>query len=265
MSDNKNKAAIKELGRLIDILRQLRGPDGCDWDREQTPRSLLPYLLEECYEVIEAVEEKNSGMLKEELGDLLLHIVFQAELALDDNDFHISDCIRGICDKLVRRHPQIFNRQNNKGNDTDWERGSWEKTKQINKKRDSILDGIPRDLPALAKASRLQEKASGIGFDWNDKGPVIDKVYEEFNELKEALDRGSSDDIELEMGDLFFSMVNLSRHIGYNPEIALRKSSAKFYRRFVELEEYVKSKDLSMDCMTIDELDKVWDIIKEKE
>ena len=265
MIDSKDRLAVKEFSRLIEILRRLRAPGGCDWDREQTAESLLPYLLEECYEVIEAVDNGDKELLKEELGDLLLHIVFQAEIAFDERSFHISDSIRDICDKLIRRHPHIFDKKTDSGSKEDWKEGSWERTKQIEKNRESVLDGIPRGLPALARASRLQEKAAGVGFDWDDRAQVIDKVLEEFGELRDAIGSGKSIDIESEMGDLLFSMVNLSRHVGFNPEDALRKSSSKFYRRFTELERYVTGGGKSVEELSLDELESIWDRVKSNE
>ena len=265
MNSSKENIAAKEFARLIEIIRVLRSPNGCEWDKEQTSQSLLPYMLEECYEVIEAVDNEDKELLKEELGDLLLHVVFQAEIAFDDKSFHISESIKGVCDKLINRHPHIFNNDGQKKRKNDFAKGSWERTKQIEKNRKSILDGIPKALPSLARASRLQEKAAGVGFDWKDRGPVFDKVFEEFDELREAIDSGKDIDIESELGDLFFSMVNLSRHLGFNPEDVLRKSSSKFYRRFSMLESHLVDKEKSIEDLSLDELDEVWDIVKSKE
>ncbi len=243
---------------LINILKKLRSPDGCDWDREQDHESLIPYLLEEVYEVIEAIEIKDDNLLKEELGDLLLHVVFQAELASEKNKFDIYDSIANINHKLINRHPHIFLDKKNKS----WEKGSWELAKQKEKKRDSILDGVPKALPSLTKARRIQEKASGAGFDWDKVDPVYDKLYEEIDELNVAIKENNQENIEEELGDVLFSIVNLSRHININPEVALDKSILKFINRFHKLENYIKNKKIDLKEQSLSDLDKLWDQIK---
>ena len=251
----------KNLKDLINILKQLRAPDGCEWDREQTHESLIPYLLEETYEVIEAIEQKDYSLLKEELGDLLLHVVFQAELASEKNNFNIYDSISNIIDKLVNRHPHIFSDKK----DQSWNSGSWELAKKKEKKRNSILDGVPKAMPALTKASRIQEKASGVGFDWDNLSQVYDKVYEELDELKEAIKSKKENEIQDEFGDVLFSMVNLSRHISINPEVALDKSIIKFKDRFQTLEKYLDENKLEIKNQSLSDLDKLWNKIKKKE
>ena len=256
MSSNpKNK-----LEDLIQILKKLRSPNGCEWDREQTHESLIPYLLEETYEVIEAIEDKDYVLLKEELGDLLLHVIFQAELASEENKFDIYDSIQNINDKLIKRHPHIFSNQKNQA----WKRGSWELEKQKEKKRASILDGVPKALPALTKAKRIQEKAAGVNFDWDNIAQVYNKVDEELFELKEAINAKKNDDIEEELGDVLFTIVNLSRHIHINPERALDKSISKFIDRFHKLENYMKKNKLDFKNQSVDELDQLWNQIKSK-
>tara|TARA_B000000475_G_scaffold253991_1_gene232659 strand:- start:14 stop:778 length:765 start_codon:yes stop_codon:yes gene_type:complete len=251
----------KNLKDLINILKQLRAPDGCEWDREQTHESLIPYLLEETYEVIEAIEQKDYSLLKEELGDLLLHVVFQAELASEKNNFNIYDSISNIIDKLVNRHPHIFSDKK----DQSWNSGSWELAKKKEKKRNSILEGVPKALPSLTKASRIQEKASGVGFDWDNLNQVYDKVYEELDELKEAIKSKKENEIQDEFGDVLFSMVNLSRHISINPEVALDKSIIKFKDRFNILEKYLDENKLKIKNQSLSDLDKLWNQIKKKE
>ena len=248
------------LKDLINVLKKLRAPDGCDWDRAQTHESLIPYLLEETYEVIEAIEQNDYILLKEELGDLLLHVVFQAELASEKDKFDIYDSISNITEKLVDRHPHIFSNKEDKS----WKPGSWELAKKKEKKRDSILDGVPKALPALTKAKRIQEKAAGVGFDWNALDQVYDKVYEEMDELNEALKSKKTEKIEEELGDVIFSIVNLSRHIEINPEVALSKSIIKFINRFHLLEKYMDNNKLEFKKQSLSDLDKIWDKIKKK-
>ncbi len=244
---------MSKFQQLLEIVKKLRAPDGCDWDKEQTHESLTPYLLEEVYEVIEAIENQDFNLLKEELGDLLLHVIFQADLAEDSNKFNIQDCLDSINNKLISRHPHIFKSKN----DHSWEKGNWELQKQKEKKRDSILDGVPVSLPALLKARRIQEKASGVGFDWNNVDRVIEKVDEEIIELKEAII--NNDGIEEELGDVLFTIVNVSRHLNINPEQALKKSTNKFIERFKLIEKDLESKKINMKDLSLEELDIIWE------
>ena len=247
-----------KLEHLIKILKKLRAPGGCDWDREQTHETLIPYLLEETYEVIEAIQIKDYNLLKEELGDLLLHVIFQAELASEQEKFNIYDSIQNINDKLIKRHPHIFSDQN----DDSWGPGNWESEKQKEKKRTSILEGVPKALPALTKARRIQEKAAGVNFDWTNLEQVYSKIDEELSELKEAINKKQEDQIEEELGDVLFTVVNLSRHIQINPEVALDKSIKKFINRFNKLEKYMNKNKLSFKDQSIEKLDALWNQIK---
>ena len=244
---------MSKFEKLQEIVKKLRAPDGCDWDKEQTHESLTPYLLEEVYEVIEAIENKDFNLLKEELGDLLLHVIFQADLAEENNKFNIQDSLDSINNKLISRHPHIFKSKN----DQSWGKDNWELQKQKEKKRDSILDGVPVSLPALLKARRIQEKASGVGFDWNNVDRVIDKVDEEITELKEAI--VNNDGIEEELGDVLFTIVNVSRHLNINPEQSLKKSINKFIKRFKLIEKDLKSKKINMKDLSLEELDIIWE------
>ena len=246
------------LEDLVNTLKKLRAPDGCEWDRQQNHESLIPYLLEEVYEVIEAIETKNDSLLKEELGDLLLHVIFQAELANEKNKFDIYDSIKNINEKLINRHPHIFSDKE----DTSWQKGSWELAKQKEKKRKSILEGVPKSLPSLTKAKRIQEKASGVGFDWDKLDQVYDKLYEEIDELNIAIKENDPNNIEEELGDILFSIVNLSRHINVNPEVALDKSVIKFINRFQKLESYMDKENIDFKKQSLSDLDKLWDKIK---
>jgi tetrapyrrole methylase family protein/MazG family protein len=247
-----------ELEDLILTLKKLRSPNGCDWDKSQTHKSLIPYLLEETYEVIEAIQENNMELLKEELGDLLLHIIFQAELASENNFFNIYDSINNINKKLITRHPYVFNNKSEISHKKD----NWESAKQKEKNRKSVLEGVPKILPALTRARRIQEKAAGVGFDWNKLIQVKNKIYEELNELEEALETKNKDKIEDELGDVYFSLVNLSRHINTDPEFALNRSTNKFISRFHKIEGYMKENNLKFDEQSLEDLDKIWKKIK---
>ena len=250
-----------QFENLVNILKKLRAPDGCDWDRAQNHESLIPYLLEEVYEVIEAIENQDDDLLKEELGDLLLHVIFQAELASEKQKFTIYDSIQNINEKLINRHPHIFSDKNNQS----WNQGSWELAKQKEKKRNSILDGVPKALPSLTKARRIQEKASSVGFDWQKITEVYDKLYEEIDELNVAIQEKNQVNIEEELGDVLFSIVNLSRHINVNPELALDKAIIKFINRFQKLEKHMNSKKIDFQEQSLSDLDKLWGEIKSKE
>jgi len=247
-----------KLEDLIITLKKLRAPNGCDWDQSQTHKSLIPYLLEETYEVIEAIQENNMELLKEELGDLLLHIIFQAELASESKEFDIYDSIKNINEKLIKRHPYVFNDKS----EMSYKKGNWESAKQKEKNRKSVLEGVPKILPALTRARRIQEKAAGVGFDWNKLIQVKDKIYEELNELEEALETKNKNKIEDELGDIFFSMINLSRHINIDPEFALNRSTNKFINRFHKIENYMKENSLKFDEQSLEDLDKIWKKIK---
>ena len=249
------------LEDLVNTLKKLRAPDGCEWDRQQNHESLIPYLLEEVHEVIEAIETKNDSLLKEELGDLLLHVIFQAELASEKNKFNIYDSIENINNKLINRHPHVFLDKDN----TKWQEGNWELQKQKEKKRKSILDGVPKSLPSLTKAKRIQEKASGVGFDWEKLDQVYNKLYEEIDELNIAIEEKNTKNIEEELGDVLFSIVNLSRHININPEVALDKSVIKFIKRFQKLESYLVKENIDFKKQSLSDLDKLWDKIKLQE
>ena len=248
--------------KLISILKQLRAPGGCDWDREQTHSSLIPYLTEETYEVIEAIENNDSQGLKEELGDLLLHVLFQAELSSEKNEFDIFDSIDSINDKLVGRHPHVFNKNLN---DKDWEKGNWEKSKKKEKERDSVLEGVPSSLPGLLRSRRIQEKAASVGFDWKEVKPIISKVHEELDEVKDAIDKKNKEEIEMELGDLMFAVVNLSRFYDIDPESALKKSTNKFIMRFNQIEKQISDNGGSIEKSDLETMDKIWNQIKETE
>ena len=242
-----------DLLNLVQIVKKLRSPNGCDWDKEQTHESLTPYLLEETYEVIEAIEKNNFLDLKEELGDLLLHVIFQTELANETKKFNLNEVIDGICKKLIDRHPHIFYDKK----DSRYKKESWEETKQKEKDRDSVLDGVPSSFPAILKARRIQEKASSVGFDWNNSEQVVAKVDEEIDELKEAISINNG--IEEEFGDVLFSLINLSRHLNINPEKSLKKSIEKFSLRFKKIEKDLSGQNIKIKNLTLEQLDAIWE------
>jgi len=244
---------MDKFDKLIEIVKKLRSPNGCDWDKEQTHESLVPYLLEETHEVIEAIENKDYDALKEELGDLILHVIFQADLASDKNKFSVADLLDGINKKLINRHPHIFSNNS----DDSYKKGSWEATKKKEKNRDSVLDGVPKSLPALLLSRRIQEKAAGVGFDWDNNSQVMGKVDEEVLELKESMVENKG--IDEELGDVLFSLVNLSRHLDIDPELSLKRSTEKFINRFKAIE-----KEVDIEKLSLEELDQIWNKNKEK-
>ncbi|MAX09576.1 MAG: nucleoside triphosphate pyrophosphohydrolase [Candidatus Marinimicrobia bacterium] len=245
--------------KLIEILKQLRAPGGCDWDISQTHESLIPYLIEETYEVVEAIENKSSQDLREELGDLILHVIFQAELSSENGEFDIFDCLDSVNNKLISRHPHVFN-EDYDGNGS--KKGSWEKSKKKEKKRDSVLDGVPKSLPGLLRSRRIQEKASSVGFDWQDIGPVINKVEEELEEVKDAINQKNKDEISMELGDLMFAVVNLARFHDIDPEDAIKRSTNKFITRFHKIEKKAKDMGEQIEDLDLDSMDQMWDDIK---
>ena len=259
----ENKQMADAFIGLMKVLRRLRAPDGCPWDHDQTSESLIPYLLEETYEIIEAIEKNDIESLKEELGDLSLHILFQAELARENGKFDISDSLNYISAKLIRRHPEVFD-ENNSKRSMDNINKSWEMAKQKEKKRKNILDGVPKILPALVRARRIQEKAASVGFDWKELPPILDKVDEELDELKEAVELKDPENIKDEMGDVLFSLVNLSRFLDINPENALRMSISKFEIRFAQVEKELKKIGKSLTDSTLEEMDEIWNKVKKK-
>lgn len=251
--------------RLVALMATLRGPDGCPWDRKQTPGSLKPFLVEECYEVVDAIEDGSSDKVREELGDLLFQIVFHARIAEEAGQFTIDDVITAIHEKMIRRHPHVF------GDDklsTDKEvLSNWEEIKRKEKghgDRKSILEGVPKELPSLLRAHRLQERAARVGFDWAHLNEALPKLDEEIAEFKESLKSEDAGKIEEELGDMFFMLVNISRFLGVNPEDALRKTISKFIYRFRSIEERAEQAGRSLNDMTLDEMEKLWQEAKKK-
>lgn len=244
-------------------MAKLRSENGCIWDREQNHETLRRHLLEETYEVLEAIDKKDHESLKDELGDLLIQVVFHSQIASENNNFDIDDVINNLNNKLIRRHPHIFS-DTKVGSSTEIIR-NWEKIKHGEKNKLKIegrLTGVPSFLPALLLALKLQEKAARIGFDWERKEDVIEKVDEEVRELKAELKAADLSSIEHEIGDVLFAVVNLSRHFGVDAESALRRCSQRFVKRFSQMEK-IAGDDL--DSMTLEEMDKLWTIVKKEE
>lgn len=251
--------------RLRWVLKALRAPDGCPWDREQTLQSIQPCLQEECYELLAAmVDDENLDNHREELGDVLLQVLFQCDIREDEGSFSFDDVVNTLTDKLIRRHPHVFGEIDAK--DTETVLKNWETIKQTEHKtpKASALDGVPVNLPALLKAQRTQHKAAKVGFDWKDaEGPEA-KIIEELAELKTAIAKGDASAIEDEYGDVLFSIVNLARHIHVDAESALRMATEKFARRFRAVEAYVKSDGKVMKDLSLEDLDKIWDMVKKE-
>lgn len=247
---------------LIEIMARLRA--GCPWDREQTHRTLVPYLIEETYEVVEAIEASDAGALCDELGDLLLQIVFHSQLGSEVGTFTVADVIDALSNKMIRRHPHVFADAVVEDVEGQWR--SWEALKakeQTGLKRKSRLEGIPKHLGALQRGQRMQEKASRVGFDWPGVGGILDKLHEELSELAEAR-REKQDDphVREELGDVIFTIVNLARALGIDAETAMREANEKFYRRFSFMEERAATEGKTLSDLSLDELEELWKLAK---
>ncbi|MBU0488406.1 MAG: nucleoside triphosphate pyrophosphohydrolase [Bacteroidetes bacterium] len=257
--ENKEKEK-QAFERLLIIMDELRA--GCPWDKQQTFESLRHLTIEETYELGDAILENSPNEVKKELGDLMLHLVFYAKIGEENNQFNIADVIHGICEKLIIRHPHIYGEV--KVKNANQVKDNWENIK-LKEGKKSVLEGVPASLPALVKAYRIQDKASGVGFDWNKPGDVWAKVQEEIREFQEELDKGTDKAaIEAEFGDLLFALVNYSRFIDVNPESALERANKKFIGRFQFLETAIKNDGKSMKDMTLEEMDVYWDLAKKK-
>lgn len=258
-------SVIYTYNDLVEIMRKLRAPGGCPWDAEQTHESLKRYLLEETYEVIEAIDSSSPELLKEELGDLLLQPVFHAAIAEEHGHFTLPDVIQTLCEKLVRRHPHVFGSMVVADSASQVE--NWERIKQQEKQqeRPSALSGIPPHLPALLKAQKITEKASRVGFDWEHADQVFAKVLEELHEFEEAWAAGDEQHMEDELGDLLFAIVNLGRFLSLDPEQALQKTIKRFQARFHHIEAHCATAGTSMNTTSLEELNRLWEAAKQQE
>ena len=261
MKKNNNKEFLK-FGDLVGIVKKLRSPDGCDWDKAQTRNSLIPYFIEEVYELIESIDKKDLTNIREELGDVLLHVIFQSQIASEKSDFDINDVIHDINEKLIDRHPHVFDKSvllNDKLSNELWEEQKYKK-----KGRKSRLDGVPKILPSIISSQRIQEKASSAGFDWEDLSQVWEKLDEEISEVKFAQKEDNFKKIEGELGDLLFTVINLCRFFDVSAENALRKSNKKFIKRFQLLEKKISDSDRVFEEYSQGELDSIWTEVKKE-
>jgi XTP/dITP diphosphohydrolase len=254
---NNRQNQLQAFNRLLDIMDELR--EKCPWDKKQTLESLRHLTIEETYELGDAILDNDKQEIKKELGDLLLHIVFYSKIGSETNDFDIADVANSICDKLIDRHPHIY------GDviveDEEEVKRNWEKLK-LKEGRKSVLEGVPKSLPALVKASRIQDKVKGVGFDWEESHQVWDKVQEELNELQEEVKVGDQDKMEAEFGDVLFSMINYARFLKINPEDALERTNKKFIKRFMYLESKAGELGKDLSEMSLAEMDVFWEEAK---
>jgi tetrapyrrole methylase family protein / MazG family protein len=261
-------AKHSSFAELVAVMARLRSTTGCPWDREQDHASLKPYLLEEAYEALEAIDAGDDEELKKELGDVLLQVVFHAQIAAEEQRFAIDDVCRAIVDKLIHRHPHVFGTEQADDSETvlkNWERIKKEERQGQQETPPSALDGVPQVLPALLRAQRVQHKASRVGFDWPDAEGPLEKVAEEFEELRQAIKEGQSQETNEEFGDLLFALVNVGRFLDLTAEDALRLAVAKFERRFRAVEDDYNRRGVDMAASTLEEMDQVWDTVKEQE
>lgn len=263
-SEERRKDSVRDSGasfqKLVEILRDLRAPGGCNWDRAQTTSSLLPYMIEETYEAIEAAEAEDFDRLKEELGDLLLHIIFQAEIAEEQGKFDMRDVVEIVTQKMIERHPHVFG--DRKDLSPDQVRQNWEalklKNRKSNEKHLTVLSGVPKTMPSLLKAYRVQEKAAQFGFDWERAEEIFAKIEEELGEFREALAQNNRPAILEEFGDLLFSLVNFARHIQAEPETCLNATIRKFSDRFDKMERALAAKGMTLKEATLAQMEEEW-------
>lgn len=259
----------QDITTLLAIMQALRTPvTGCPWDLEQDFASIAPYTLEEAYEVLDAIERSNMGDLREELGDLLLQVVYHAQMAREAGHFQFADVVEAINTKMVRRHPHVFG--DGAARAAGVQKGFWERAKDAeragtDKQRQRVLDDVPAALPALVRALKLQKRAARVGFDWPEVAQVLDKIIEEAQELAEARDWLSVDKQTEEFGDLLFVMVNFGRHLGLDAEDALRKANSKFTRRFNYIEDQLNASGSSVDEASLEDMDEIWNEIRQRE
>ena len=245
--------------RLVKIIDELR--EQCPWDKKQTIHSLRQLTIEETYELTDAISEENWKHIKEELGDLMLHLVFYAKIGAEQQQFTLSDVLNGICEKLITRHPHIYG--DVKVADEEEVKRNWEKLK-MKEGKTSVLSGVPKGLPSMVKAIRIQEKAKQVGFEWENKEQVFEKIEEEIGELKEVVQTGEQEKIEEELGDVFFSLVNYARFLQIDADHALERTNQKFMSRFVQMEQEALNEGKQLTHMSLEEMDSIWNRIKQK-
>lgn len=250
------------LTELRAVVHRLRAPGGCPWDQEQTHESLIPHVLEEAYEVADAIRSGDSTLMCEELGDLLLQAVLHAEIASETGAFDLDQMAKGLTEKLIRRHPHVFGESSAETSAAVLEQ--WDAIKRVEKghQNEGYLHGVGNGLPGLMRAQKLQKKAARVGFDWPEMGPVVDKVREELAEVEEALEAGESGRVEEEIGDLFFSVVNLARKAGVQAEAVMAAANEKFIRRFHAMQSLLEQKGTSLDAADLEVMDAAWDEVK---
>tara|TARA_B100000003_G_scaffold100996_1_gene90475 strand:- start:849 stop:1631 length:783 start_codon:yes stop_codon:yes gene_type:complete len=259
LKNNLNEQTGTNFDKLVQLVEILRSEDGCDWDKAQTNDSLIPYFIEEVYELIDSIDKKDSKNTKEELGDVMLHLVFQTQISNEKGLYTINDVLENINKKLVERHPHVFNQASH----STFAKVNWESQKHLEKKRKSRLDGVPSILPSVIFSQRIQEKAALAGFDWDNIEDVWLKINEEISELKIAQNKNDFDNIHEEIGDLLFTLINLSRHLGISADNALRKSNKKFIRRFQLLENEINDLNKTIEECSAEDLNKLWEKIKD--
>lgn len=265
MGRTKEKNKQVNIDALVNLIETLRSENGCPWDKKQTPQTMSVYLIEEMYELIEAIEEKDYNGVCEELGDVLFHIFFLENIFNEKGYFNIEDIIHRIIEKMVRRHPHVFD--DGRINSPDEVKEQWHKIKLKEKKNDknrSLLDSVPGALPALMRAYRISERAARAGFDWEDVAGVMSKVDEELSELKVEIEKKNKDRIEMEYGDVLFTLINVARFLNVHPETALKGSVRRFENRFKNMEQIISESGRSFESMSQDEMDLIWDMYKTK-
>ncbi|MEE9313106.1 MAG: nucleoside triphosphate pyrophosphohydrolase [Rhizobiaceae bacterium] len=270
----------RDVSRLVEIMKALRTPvTGCPWDLEQDFRSITPYTIEEVYEVVDAIERGDMENLQEELGDLLLQVVYHAQMATEENSFDFADVVEGITTKMIRRHPHVFGDE--KARTAGMAKGAWDRLKAIEKAEraerrgamglsplggnNSLLDDVPASMPPMLEAVKLQQKASKVGFDWNDPKAVITKIREELDEFEVELDANDKDKMEAELGDVLFALANLGRHLKIDSEGAVRRTNGKFRRRFGYIENNIETKGETMESANLETLEELWIEAKNEE
>jgi tetrapyrrole methylase family protein/MazG family protein len=265
--EEETKCAHVPLDPLVDVMASLRGPEGCPWDKEQTHTSLRRYLIEECYEVIEAIDENDMHKLVEELGDLLLQVVFHARLAEEAHAFDMNDVIEGVTAKMIRRHPHVFGQT--KVRDSAEVLVNWaaikKQEKELGGQDNGVLAGVPKGIPALLRSYKIQGRAAQVGFDWPSVDGAWEKVFEEAEELKSAVASGDRQAMTDELGDLLFAVVNVARFLQIEPELALAATTAKFEHRFQYIEEQAALKGYSVEDLSLEAMDTLWEQAKKQE